>query len=75
LGEGTVRPVGFEARLGRGTLLMATEGLRKYMDRARITKAASIRPLEAACTALVGGVRLKGGTLQDDIALVLAELA
>jgi serine/threonine protein phosphatase PrpC len=75
LGEGSARPVGFEARLGRGTLLMATDGLWKYMDRARITKAASIRPLEAACTALVGGARLKGGTLQDDVAIVLAELA
>jgi hypothetical protein len=75
LGEGTAQPAGFEARLGRGTLLMATDGLWKYMDRARIAKAASIRPLEAACTALVGGVRLKGGTLQDDVAIVLAELA
>jgi len=53
---------------------MATDGLWKYMDRARIAKAASIRPLEAACTALVGGARLKNGTLQDDVAIVLAEL-
>jgi serine/threonine protein phosphatase PrpC len=75
LGEGSAQPVGFEARLGRGTLLMATDGLWKYMDRARITKAASIRPLEAACTALVGGARLKSGALQDDVAIVLAELA
>jgi len=74
LGEGTARPVGFEARLGRGTLLIATDGLWKCMDRARITKAASIRPLEAACTALVDGARLKNGTLQDDVAIVLAEL-
>ena len=32
LGEGTARPVGFEARLGRGTLLIATDGLWKYME-------------------------------------------
>jgi len=31
LGEGTAQPVGFQARLGRGTLLMATDGLWKYM--------------------------------------------
>ena len=75
LGEGTARPVGFQARLGRGTLLMATDGLWRYMKPVQIAKAAAIRPLEAACTALVGGVRLKGGTLQDDVAIVLAELA
>ena len=75
LGEGTARPVGFEARLGRGTLLIATDGLWKYMDRARISKATAIRPLGAACSALVGGVRLRSGALQDDVALVLAEMA
>jgi serine/threonine protein phosphatase PrpC len=75
LGEGMAQPVGFQARLGRGTLLIATDGLWKYMKPARIAKAVAIRPLEAACTALVGGVRLKGGALQDDVAIVLAELA
>ena len=75
LGEGTAQPVGFQARLGRGTLLMATDGLWKYMKPARIAKAAAIRPLEAACTALVDGTRLRNGTFQDDIALVLAELS
>jgi serine/threonine protein phosphatase PrpC len=75
LGEGSAQPVGFEARLGRGTLLMATDGLWKHMDRARIAKAAAIRPLHVACAALVDGARLRNGTLQDDIALVLAELA
>ena len=75
MGEGTARPVAFEARLGRGTLLMATDGLWKYMKPAQIAKAAAIRPLEVACTALVGGVRLKSGELQDDVAIVLAELA
>jgi len=75
LGEGSAQPVGFQARLGPGTLLMATDGLWKYMKPARIAKAAAIRPLEPACAALVDGVRLKGGALQDDIAVVLAELA
>ena len=54
---------------------MATDGLWKYMKPARIAKAAAIRPLEAACAALVDGARLRNGTLQDDVALVLAELA
>jgi len=75
LGEGTAQPVGFEDRLDRGTLLMATDGLWKYLDRVRIAKATAIRPLKAACAALVDGVRLKSGVLQDDVAVVLAELA
>ncbi|MGA7743961.1 MAG: SpoIIE family protein phosphatase [Polyangia bacterium] len=75
MGEGTAQPVGFQARLGRGTLLMATDGLWKCMKRARIAKATAIRPLEAACATLVDGARLRNGTLQDDVALVLAELA
>jgi serine/threonine protein phosphatase PrpC len=75
LGDGTARPVGFEARLGRGTLMMATDRLWKYMKPARIAKAASIRPLDVACAALVDGARLRNGTLQDDVAIVLAELA
>jgi serine/threonine protein phosphatase PrpC len=75
LGEGTAQPVGFEARLGRGTLLVATDGLWKYVKPARIAKAASIRPLDVACAALVDGARLKNGALQDDVAIVLAELA
>jgi hypothetical protein len=76
LGEGTAQPVGFQARLGRGTLLMATDGLWKYMDRARIAEAVLlVRPLEAACAALVDGARLRNGTLQDDVAIVVAELA
>jgi serine/threonine protein phosphatase PrpC len=75
LGEGAAQPVGFEARLGRGTLLMATDGLWKYTKLAQIAEAASIRPLDVACAALVDGARLKNGALQDDVAIVLAELA
>ena len=55
---------------------MATDGLWKYIDRARIAEAVLlVRPLDAACTALVTGVRLRSGALQDDVAVVLAELA
>ena len=75
LGEGTAQPVGFQARLGRGTLLIATDGLWKYTKPARIAKAAAIRPLDVACAALVDGARLRNGELQDDVAIVLAELA
>ncbi len=76
LGEGAAKPAGFEAQLGRGMLLVATDGLWKCMDRARIAEAVLlVRPLDVACAALVDGARLKGGALQDDVAIVLAELA
>jgi hypothetical protein len=59
----------------RLTLLIATDGLWKYAKPARIAKAAAIRPLDVACAALVDGARLRNGELQDDVAIVLAELA
>jgi serine/threonine protein phosphatase PrpC len=74
LGEGAALPVPFEARVVRGTLLIATDGLWKYMSRDRIAKAASIRPLEAAAASLVDSVRLKSGALQDDVAVVICEV-
>ena len=54
---------------------MATDGLWKYMKPVQIAKAAAIRPPDAACAALADGVRLKSGALQDDVAVVMAELA
>jgi PPM family protein phosphatase len=76
LGGGAAKPAAFEAQLGRGTLLVATDGLWKCMDRARIAEAVLlVRPLDAACAALIGGARLKSGALQDDVAIVLAEMA
>jgi PPM family protein phosphatase len=71
LGEGTAIPVGFEACVNGGTLLAATDGLWKYLDRARIAKATAIRPLATAADALVDGVRLRSGALQDDVAVAI----
>ena len=71
LGEGAATPVGFEARVAGGTLIAATDGLWKYLNRTRIAEAASIRPLETAAEALVNGVRLRSGALQDDVAVAI----
>lgn len=71
LGEGTTVPVGFDGSVAGGTLLAATDGLWKYLDRTRIAKATAIRPLEAAANALVDGARLRSGTLQDDVAVAI----
>jgi serine/threonine protein phosphatase PrpC len=74
LGEGLALPVPFEARIGPGTLVIATDGLWKYMHRDRIAKAAAVRPLDAAVAGFIDGVRLKSGALQDDVAVVICEV-
>jgi hypothetical protein len=74
LGEGTAPPIGFETRIKGCSLLVATDGLWKYLDRARIAKAAVLRPLEAASETLVAGVRTKSGSLQDVVAMAIIRL-
>lgn len=71
LGDGAAVPTNFVAPPSGGTLIVATDGLWKYMSRARIAEAIAMRPLEAALAALVDGVRLRSGALQDDVAIVL----
>jgi serine/threonine protein phosphatase PrpC len=73
LGEGVAAPVGFQTHVEACSLLVATDGLWKYLDRSRIAKAATTRPLETACDLLVDGVRLKSGALQDDVAVAIVE--
>jgi serine/threonine protein phosphatase PrpC len=74
LGEGRALPVGFEENAAAGVLLVATDGLWKYVPHNRVVLAAAVRPLEAAADALVDGARLKSGALQDDVALAICEL-
>ena len=45
------------------------------MAHARIAEAAALRPLESVLAALVNGVRLRSGALQDDAAIVVCECA
>jgi serine/threonine protein phosphatase PrpC len=71
LGGGDAHPVGFSTQLGSGTLVVASDGLWKYMDHARIAAIVATRPLERAAAALVDGVRLGSGALQDDVAVML----
>ena len=73
LGEGRARPVGFETHVNECSLVVATGGLWKYLDRARIAKAATLRPLDEASRTLVDSVRMKRGALQDDVAIALIE--
>jgi serine/threonine protein phosphatase PrpC len=74
LGEGKAIPVAFAAD-GAGVLVVATDGLWKYVQRMRIAEAVALRPLVAAADALVHGARLKSGRLSDDVALVICEVS
>jgi serine/threonine protein phosphatase PrpC len=75
LGDGAAVPTTFAARMSGGTLILATDGLWKYMSRSRIAEISTTRPLEAAIAALVDGLRLRSGALQDDVAIVMCELS
>jgi serine/threonine protein phosphatase PrpC len=72
LGEGPAVPVGFEGRL-EGVLLVATDGLWKYVRRERVAEVVGALLIKEAAEALVDDVRLKSGALQDDVALAIVE--
>lgn len=77
LGEGKASPVGFKRvciPVKECSLVVATDGLWKYLDRASITKAVALRPLNMAVETLVEGVRMKNKALQDDVAIALIEV-
>ena len=72
LGEGPAVPVGFEGRL-EGVLLVATDGLWKYVRRERVAEVVGALLIKEAAEALVDDARLKSGALQDDVALAIVE--
>jgi serine/threonine protein phosphatase PrpC len=71
LGSGEALPVEFEAELGRGRVLLASDGLVKYATAERIGALAMQGSVAAAADALANCVRLPSGGLQDDVAVVL----
>ncbi|MGH3573644.1 MAG: hypothetical protein ACRDUW_17780, partial [Pseudonocardiaceae bacterium] len=67
LGSGRAHPVIFRTQL-MGSLLLASDGLLKYI------RAADIRTCAArGVDALIDSVRLKSGALQDDVAVILLQ--
>ena len=67
LGSGQAGPVRFKAQL-MGRLLLATDGLFKYI------RAADVRTCAArGVDALIDSVRLKSGALSDDVAVILLQ--
>ncbi|MBI4032179.1 SpoIIE family protein phosphatase [Candidatus Berkelbacteria bacterium] len=73
LGSGAAIPVSFGPVHLNGRLLVGTDGLFKYAARSDIVANAMEGTLEGAASALIDGVRLRNGSLQDDVAVVLCE--
>lgn len=67
LGSGQAYPVRFKAQL-MGRLVLATDGLFKYIRAADIHHCAA-----RGVDALIDSVRLKSGALQDDVAVILLQ--
>jgi serine/threonine protein phosphatase PrpC len=74
LGEGRARSIGFQINVREGILLVATDGLWKYMDSARVDEVVGSRPFEEMADALVAGVKTRSGLLQDDVALAIVKI-
>lgn len=71
VGAGCVVHVIPQTCLGGGTLLVASDGLLRYAKQADIVRAVHRSDLAAAAAGLIELVRLPGGALQDDVAVVL----
>jgi serine/threonine protein phosphatase PrpC len=56
-----------------GRLLVATDGLLKYVAPARLASIASTGDIRTAVDQLVAAAALPSGNFHDDVALVLAE--
>lgn len=55
-----------------GTLLLASDGLTNYVSAARIRELLAASSLQGCAAALIESARLKNGSLQDDVAVVVA---
>lgn len=75
LGDGGAAPVSFTSRMPGGTLVVASDGLWKYIKHARIAELSKMRPLESALAALIDGLRLRNGALQDDVGIVMCDVS
>jgi serine/threonine protein phosphatase PrpC len=73
LGSGAASPVGFGPFYFNDRVLVASDGLRKYVDETRIKSIACLGPLATVAADLVAAARLPSGTLQDDVAIALLE--
>jgi stage II sporulation SpoE-like protein len=73
LGSGNAQPTSFGPTTFQGRLLVASDGLLKYLRRFEIVRRATLGSLDHGVRLLVEAVRLRSGAFQDDVAVVLAE--
>lgn len=74
VGVGAAMATAFAALLPAGArLLMASDGLLKYVDRSRVAALGMAMPIDLAVQALVDAARLPSGVLRDDVAVLLVE--
>ncbi len=71
VGTGVAMAVPFEASVGEGTLLIATDGLLKYTSSERICETVRANDFNVVTEKLIDLVRLKSGALPDDVAVVV----
>jgi PPM family protein phosphatase len=71
LGSGNSEPVAFYGQLDSGTLVMGTDGLWKYTRTLSSIGHAVDQSLDDALASMLDGVRLRSGTLQDDVGLAV----
>ena len=71
LGSGSALAVNFGPIRISGRLLLASDGLLKYVPHLRIQQLVRTLPLDAVPDALIDAARLPSGALHDDIAVIV----
>jgi PPM family protein phosphatase len=75
LGSGDAQPVAFSGWLRSGTLVIGTDGLWRYTKAVSwIAQAAASRSLDEALATMIDCVRLRSGTLQDDVGVAVCRV-
>ncbi len=72
LGSGSAMPVAFGPQPFSGRLLLASDGLLKYVPQQRISGLINDLAVDEAAAALIDAARLPSGALCDDIAVIVA---
>lgn len=74
LGSGGAWPVSFKQPIGRGCLILATDGLLKYTSAELISETCRAHSAETAAKHLVELVRFPSGSLPDDVTVIVCPL-
>lgn len=73
LGSDAAWPVPFGPHFFNDRILIASDGLLKYVSRERIRSLALLEPISRAVDELTAAARLPSGGLQDDLAVALVD--